>query len=346
MKVIILDGILGSRDDYSVIKNVPAFQNLATESGVLKLNIPTGLETPEAIWLGMERDEAQMQQGPLSVAALGFDPPDRSIHFHLSLTSFGHPVDTELSFEESKFVAEQLKRLDTKFITNLFGEGNDHAMVWEKLGEMRTMPPAEGAKMPEGDGENEFRRLIDDSLNLLGNAEFNLRRIDNELPPLNMLWPWGHGIRFKVPALALRYGYPVSVNSTSMRLKGLARLCGLRHGDRKLLGKGMQTKFVVNSDLTVFNCFREIRNKGDMEELEWLAMECGKHLIEPEMARAKEKKTGFAVIATGDHGALIAKCGNPSDGGKWPFDERTLDEKKAPSIDIEEAIRSALAIKN
>ena len=84
--LIILDGILGSPESDSLIRRVEGFQRLGEVSSLTRLSIPE-CETPEAMLLGLAPEEGQLRQGPLTVSALGWDPPERSLHFHLSLLS-------------------------------------------------------------------------------------------------------------------------------------------------------------------------------------------------------------------------------------------------------------------
>src|SRR5579864_8245995 len=92
------------------------------------------VETPEALYLGMRPEEGQLRQGPLTVAALGADPPDRSTHFHLSLMSFDDGIarlpKVDIASEEQQKVIELTKKLNTKTLTIVEGEGLDHGLVW------------------------------------------------------------------------------------------------------------------------------------------------------------------------------------------------------------------------
>ena len=84
--VIVLPNALGTTPDDSPFLQKLEILRTMTELGDLKRLAPIPqIDTPEAIWLGMKPDEGQMRQGPLTVSAFGFDPPDRSTHFHVSL---------------------------------------------------------------------------------------------------------------------------------------------------------------------------------------------------------------------------------------------------------------------
>ena len=245
------------------------------------------VETPEALVLGLAPGEGQLRPGPLLVSAFGADPPERSTHFHLSLLQSvdGRASDStlEVSDEELREVLEAAKKLNTKTLTLVAGEGRDHGLVWEGLGDMRTHGLQELAEkpvrqcLPEGDPEVMLRRYIDDSINLLSELELNVRRAGEELPLLNLLWPWGEGIRLRVPNLALRRGGPAWVVSESLRLQGLARLAGYIHVDRAPLRKGInlnlesvsRTILQRSPALVWIPTFTDLRKKGMLEEAEW-----------------------------------------------------------------------------
>jgi len=251
--VIVLPNALGpTPDDSPFLQKLETLRTM-TELGDLKRLSPIPqIDTPEAIWLGMKPDEGQMRQGPLTVSAFGFDPPDRSTHFHVSLLGVADGIATAppaaITNEDLNIILEQAKRLNTKALTFLQGENADHALVWEDLGDLHTEPASSitgkqiKSQLPEGDAEKELRRFIDDSVNLLNELELNERRIDEGLPPLNLLWPWGHGRRTAVPNLLLKRGERAHVESNSLRLQGLTRLVGYRHGERRAFGKGTNTR--------------------------------------------------------------------------------------------------------
>ena len=217
--VLVVPGLFDSLGE-SVLRSLPTqFARLVSRSQVLRIAEPPKVESPEAFVLGMPPGAGQLRQGPLTISALGADPPDRSTHFHVSV---GALVEGQVIVpssgptpDELKVIVEAGKRLNTKLLTFVAGSGLDHGLVWEKEGDLATTPPptSYAESRPEGDGESLLRRFIEDSINLLSEQEFNIRRIDAGVAPLNILWPWGHGVRRPVPNLALRRGGPAMVLS-------------------------------------------------------------------------------------------------------------------------------------
>ena len=87
--VLIVPGLLSGPDAESYLRqSLPALNALCEMSVLRKVSAAPPSETPEAMLLGMSPSIVSLRQGPLTVSALGFDPPDRSTHFHLSLMSF------------------------------------------------------------------------------------------------------------------------------------------------------------------------------------------------------------------------------------------------------------------
>ncbi|HSI72700.1 MAG TPA: hypothetical protein VK934_05945, partial [Fimbriimonas sp.] len=250
--VLIVPGLVQEPGGESVLRQkLPTLQALSDLGNTFRLSPLPNVETPEALYLGMPPTEGQLRQGPLTVAALGADPPERSTHFHLSLLSLDEDRVVKPTHmptpEEGRILFERAKLLNTRTLTVLQGEELDHALVWEGLGDFETHAPGTelsyAKHRPEGDAEVLLRRLIDDSVNLLSDLELNQRRIDEGLQPFNILWPWGHGRRVPVRNLALMRAEPAMVESASLRMAGLSRLVGYSHVDRASVGRGLRTRF-------------------------------------------------------------------------------------------------------
>lgn len=360
--VILLPGLLGrDPEDSPLLQSLPTLRALA-EMGELKRLAPVPpVEAPEALWLGLSPTQAQMRQGPLTVAALGADPPERSTHFHLSLAGVvdGDVVAPPAAVpnEELQAVLAQAKKLDTRTLTVVPGMGADHGLVWEERGDLHTVPLAEAVGQPvktvrpEGDGEKELRRFIDDSVNLLSELELNERRLDEGLPPLNLLWPWGHGPRTPVPNLLLQRGERASVISGSMRLAGLSRLAGYRHGDVGSIGRGINTrledvaKLLLSEDLAIFACTApgDLKEEGKLEELHWFTKEMDSRLHAPLFEAAVRNMSRITVLATGPERGLALNFEplRPQQNS-YPFDERSLEERSLDTQDLWTSVATAL----
>lgn len=341
---------------------MPAYVELAARSRLYRLPIPEKVETPEARWLGMRPSEANLRQGPLTVAALGADPPPKSLHFHLSLASvvdgFVAKAEAPPSVEEVRRVLGVVSKLNTNKLTFVGGNSVDHGLVWEALGDLSTtsLQTALGSPLksvlPEGDGERLLRQYIDDSVNLLDDMEVNQRRRDEGLSPINVLWPWGHGVRTPVPNLALRHGGPAVVTSTSLRLAGLTRLAGYRHGDLTWLGSGVHTKlreaievhFRADRSVLVIDAIAELRATGELDEAAFVARRIAEELVRPMFDRATTEPSQLILAAPAQDstGLAISFDSEVKLDSNYPFDDRALDEAKVSTCDLEELVDEAL----
>jgi 2,3-bisphosphoglycerate-independent phosphoglycerate mutase len=360
--VLIVPDLLSPDGAESPLRQKLPSLSLLTELGNLsKVAAVPRLETPEVLYLGLSPSEGQMRQGPLTVSALGADPPDRSTHFHLSLMSFvdgeGRQVELQIPPDDLRKIMEVVPKLNTRSLTVVAGEGVDHGLVWEGLGDLGTTPARDlhgkpiRAHLPEGDADTHLRRLIDDSINLLSELELNERRTDQDLPPLNLLWPWGHGTRKPMPNLALRRGERATVESNSMRLAGLTRLTGYVHGDRQAFGRGINTRLAPLAErllknevsIVVIDALQDLRAKGLEEELHWFMRELDQALLKPLVEETLKDPSRLTVIAPGSTTGLAASLQSPSNlANSMPFDERSLEERTLSTRDLPQLVLDAI----
>lgn len=360
-----LVGVTGS--DSPLRQTLPWMRTMAEGSLLLKVSDSPPIETPEALILGFTPAEGQLRQGPLTVSALGADPPEKSAHFHLSwLTAEDGVVqDSGLAAttEEVRIMLEMAVKLNTKVLTLVPGEGKDHGLVCEAPLDMGTTSAhnAIGKAIrdvrPDGDGESMLRRYIDDSINLLSGIPFNLERLDQGLPPLNLLWPWGHGLRFPVPNLALKRGEPAVVESPSMRMQGLARLAGYRHLDRNGFGRGLQTRLAkiaqrtLTRDLSIIwipalSEFIATGAQETEEERHWFVREMDKELMAPLIQDARLNRNKVFLIAPNsgpDFGLALEFDGNEPKQNSLPFDERAREESVVRTTTLWESVNRGVS---
>lgn len=367
---IILPALLG---EPSILRQrLPNLERIAELGAIFKLRPVPAVETPEALYLGLKPTEGQLHQGPLTISALGADPPERSNHFHLSLLSFEDGVvripkrpgltralatDAEIAPDHLRQILEFAQKLNTKALTIVKGEGLDHGLVWEALGDLRTVPPSacDGQEMkpnlPEGDGDVALRRFIDDSINLLSELEINQQRIDEGLPPFNLLWPWGQGVRAPVPNLALRRGEPALVMSSSRRLQGLTRLAGYRHVDRRDMGIGTNTRLAKMAELALaepvsillIDAVAAFREREMFEEADWFVRELDSVLLGPLLQHVLTNPARLCLLSpSGERGLGATFETGDANVNSTPFDERSLDERHLPESNLWEAVAASL----
>jgi hypothetical protein len=366
--VVGLPGLLATSDEESVLASPPpALTEILENSRLFRVFVPRE-NFPESSWLGLRMPREIWQQGPLTVAAFGADPPPGSTEFHLSLLSVGE--DGELNFPttgitaaEYDQVVAQMERLKAKNLTPVAGEGFDHGLVWERGSlDLRCHDPEQATDrrpydlLPEGDGEGMLRRLIDDSINLLSELEFNRIRQEEGLPPLNCLWPWAPGRRQDCPNLALHRGELATVVSNSLRQRGLTRLCGYQNVERyryetreRLDVSGLLNLTRSHSPSVVLvSRFFNQRASGDLEEVARSWSEFAEHFLAPySQVTIEEEVVRLTLVAldrTLENGLALVWSNRDKPESTLPFDERVLGDRRLPSRPLFEIVKKSLAL--
>lgn len=274
---------------------------------------------------------------------MGFDPPERSTHFAVDALSLDEgslrPIATVPSAVEQSEIQRILSRLNTPRLTFLAGTGNQHGLVWEDLVAFRTVPPSQAvgqrwdAVQPEGDHERILRRWMDDAVNLLFETEFNQRRIDEGLAPLNVMWPWGAGVRLPLPNLPLRWGLIPTVHAEAEAIRAIARLCGLPLTPRAQFRQGLATDFrgLAEWSARASEALVMFTPPGsDPEEQAWFLRHWDEEFLRPWRDAVTEAGGSWrlTMIATGAEAGLALSVGSGSATSQSvPFDARASEER-------------------
>lgn len=365
---IVVPYLVSKPDRESAMRSFPvALQHVVEGSTVVRLSPLAPSATPEAAFLALNPAEVPVAQGPLTIAALGHRPPERSVHFHLSLCSVDEggvmrqeevaPSDSDL---DTIFGA--VERLKTRQLTPLRGESLDHALVWEDGSlENETTPISDANGMelfsvlPRGEGDTLLRRFVDDSVNLLSAHEINHVRREEGLPSLNCLWPWGQGFRPSLPNLPLRRGDVLHVASGSMRMHGLCQLVGYSHCDRLKFGTKLRTNYDMifesavshKLSLAVIQSVEEMQRHGRTDETVWNVTQISEKVVRPLLERSKADAFELRIVAPGGICTTSAPPESASSVGlalfyssdrlvdnSFPFDERVLDDVRVPITNV------------
>jgi hypothetical protein len=325
--VLIVPGVVGTPDSPGILREAGGVTGLLAESGSVVRLEPSSPDAERFEALGLDPDAFSLPLGPLWVAGLGCDPPERSVEFCLTLGSIrddGVLVDVPEA-QGPPSLAETLARLDTRSLRLVAGLSTQHGLVWERGSLDLGSTPWDLAVgkfyrevWPEGDGEPALRRLIEDSVELLGSQEWNRRLVDEGRPPLNVLWPWGEGARRAMPDLALRRGVAAEVESRDLGLAGLSRLVRYRH--RWLGDCPPPDRPGTPARIVCMPPFDPARPGPGLDA--WMRL--GEGLVAPFVSRPG---TSLFLALPGAGGGLAVQWPGV---GKWPFDESTLAEPKSP----------------
>ena len=319
---------------------------------------------PELEWIGLKSDSPYVAEGVFAVSAFGADPPESSVQLCLTLMSTDGKASRPATFAPDNEVLQEIwKRslcLETSRLKLVKGVGVDHGLVWEDGSiDLKCFTPEElthcglSQALPEGDGESMLRRLIDDSINLLSELEVNRIRQEEGVEVLNLLWPWGPGFRPGLPNLTIERGMSVQIESPSIRLKGLSRLVGYRHGDPWSLGTGTNLKLERIAEslqkapmgLAVIPTIGEFRRKEKHEEASWLGHEVLSRLVKPLLSLKEEERIRILLIATqasGDGLAIDFRSDAIRENREIPFSAEALEERSLPKKKLGPLIAEAL----
>lgn len=217
-------------NDFEELPSLPGF--LRGHGEVFLAAGEQGRTRPLTASLGLNPRAHPVEVGPLLVACHRAGPPPRSVHLALTPLSLSAEGKLErapaLEPQEWDEIRAAAQWLATKDMTVL---AEPDALVWERGSLDMGMIPAPDAigmdylaARPEGDGERLFRRLIDDSANLLSELDCNRRRMDEGKPTVDLWWPWGPGFEPRWPDLPLRHGAPIRLFSSNDLMTGAAIL--------------------------------------------------------------------------------------------------------------------------
>jgi len=290
--------------------------------------------------LGLNPRAHPVEVGPLLVACHRAGPPPRSVHLALSPLSLSPEGKLErapaLEPKEWDEIRAAAQWLATKDLTVL---AEPDALVWERgsldMG-MISAPDAIGtdylSARPEGDGERLFRRLIDDSANLLSELDCYRKRLDEGKPTVDLWWPWGPGFEPRWPNLPLRHGVPIRQFTSNDLMAGAAILA-------KISSQKSMTPEVIAGGITILDDSRLL--DPDPER----ALHTLEQQIWPWIEKQVElhRKQGLALVimdpAPRSERALAARFQWPdrlSNG--VPFETRTRIDAGAPLVNLWEFV--------
>jgi len=341
--VVHLPGWLALEGPSVLNSQKPNWSRLVERGTLFRVGSLSPIGLAEAAWLGLEPSSLEASPGVLTVAALGADPPPRSVHFSVTPLVLEEDrlrmAQTKLTQSEHQALLACAEKLNTSRLTFVKAETPDYGLVWEDGSiELGTREPDALSEyrtsLPEGDGEAMLRRWIDDSINLLREQEFNRIREQEGIETIEVLWPWGQGMRGSFPNLSLRYGAPLSVLSSSKRLQGLARLCSARHADPSILGVGTNLRIeriavpAAGLQVVVVDAFREFDPVENEAERAWLTDQLEARLWSMLLG---EEELRLVVTATGEQGGLAVHFDSKlQQENHFPFDERVIEERAVP----------------
>jgi 2,3-bisphosphoglycerate-independent phosphoglycerate mutase len=179
-------------------------------------------------------------RAPLEAASIGvpLDPSDVAFRCNLVTVHDDTLVDYsagEISSGEARtlmaLISEKLSDSRVEFYP---GVSYRNLMVWRGGSDgVRLVPPHDimgqpiEPNLPEGDGAERLRSLMEASRELLEDHDVNKRRLDEGKRPANMIWFWGQGRGPRLQSFVLRFGVPGCTIAAVDLVRGISALVGL-----------------------------------------------------------------------------------------------------------------------
>ncbi len=184
-------------------------------------------------------------RAPLEAASIGVSLSGSDVAFRCNLVTlrFGDDGSSavmedyssgHISTEEGRELIRDLdRRLGTEAIRFYPGVSYRHLMIWSGgPPDVQCVPPHDiigrdiADYLPAGEGENVLRKLMNDSVAILGGHPVNIRRAENGNNPGNSVWFWGQGRKPALPTFREKYSLSGALISAVDLTRGLGIYAG------------------------------------------------------------------------------------------------------------------------
>lgn len=201
---------------------------------------PAGSDVANLSVMGYDPHLYYTGRAPLEAASMGIELGSRDIAFRCNLVfvkdgkmndfAAGH-IGNDDAAELIRFLQEKLGSADASFYQGL---SYRHIMVTPGIGADAVCTPPHDITgreiadfMPQGEGSEFLREMMEASSRLLAGSPINEKRINEGKAPANMIWLWGQGTAPDMPTLDQRFGISGAVISAVDLVKGLGKYAGL-----------------------------------------------------------------------------------------------------------------------
>jgi 2,3-bisphosphoglycerate-independent phosphoglycerate mutase len=224
--------LLATRGELGLVATIPA-------------GMPSGSDVGTMTMLGYDPARYHTGRAPIEAASQGIDMAPDDVVFRMNLVSLKPGADGALVMDDftaghitteeaAAIVADLSAQLSDDGIEFHNGVSYRHLMVWHGgPAATRLTPPHDitgkpsGPHLPEGEGAERLRKIMDRAAAILREHPVNRARIAAGKPAATSVWFWGQGRRPAMPTLKERFGVEGSVISAVDLVNGLGRLAGL-----------------------------------------------------------------------------------------------------------------------
>ena len=206
--------------------------------------MPPGSDVANLSLLGYPPEEKYTGRGPIEAASLRIPMRPEDVAFRCNLVTI-KKINNELimedysaghiSTEEARILIEDLNReLSNEKLELFCGKSYRHILLWRGGPEgLRTFPPHDliGKSIYHAwmayKVEPILREFLSQAIKVLEKHPVNQKRIKENKPPANALWPWGQGRMPLLEPFSEKWGLSGAVVAAVDLIKGLGVLAGL-----------------------------------------------------------------------------------------------------------------------
>lgn len=341
----------------------PNLDRLAQSGELGPLIIPgdgphTGSEVSAMALLGYDPRKYYTGPAPLAAASLGVAVGEHDVVFCCTMVTLGgesgqngHTRDLDvkklgphlvmedatagsIETEQARELIDTMnEQLGSETIQFYPGSAHRHLMVWVG-GKVRSVcvDPQQvvgrmvGEYLPNGDGADMLRKLMDASIVILRDHPVNEERQGDGLKPANCLWLWGQGRALEWPSVAERYSLNGAVITVSDVHRGVGICAGLNpvefsieqnreRSSYESYRETVQKELGRHDLLYIHACLPHDALQGHDEKRKVQAIEeYDRDLVGP-LLRLLEQQQAFCLFVMCDAGW----CGGPVQSPSPPF---------------------------
>lgn len=317
------------------VANTPNMDSMARKGllGLVK-TIPEGMgagsDVASLSLLGYDPAKYYTGRGPLEAAYRGIRLGRDDIAFRCNLITVeaGKLKDYSSGHITSEEAAVLIKAVDEALGTEKIqfspGVSYRHLMVARDglAIEARCAPPHDvigeplDKNMPQGEGADFLRKLMEESVPVLDNHPINQKRIAQGKNPANMIWLWGQGKAPQLPTFKERFNLTGAVISAVDVIKGIGYYAGLRilevegatgYFDTNYEGKAEKALEALRQDDFVFvhvEATDEAGHEGDIKAKVKALEDFDKRLVGPVIEGLKGDD--FRILVSPDHATPLS----------------------------------------
>ena len=250
-----------------------------------------------------------------------------------------------------------------------------HILAWrDGPVEVKTIPPHDFAGQPldghwpEGDGADELKALMYDSMEILDDHPINQRRRSEGKVAANTIWLWGQGYAPNMPNFFQTFGKQGGVITAVDVVRGLGRATGLKiidvpgatgYIDTNYVGKAQYALAALDTLDFIYVHIEspdESGHEGNLEHKIRSIEDIDSKVIKT-LREGMAKRGEYRMVIVPDHATPIAlkthkegpvpfllyDSAKPNQASHFPFDERAIDEATTQIEDGTRLIRMLFA---